>query len=169
MPIFSKYGQSFQKAQKSWGEGMRVRCQRSRWLCIDGLLVRLMFAYISSHFWGCNIRPTLIGQKSVWNQLKTVLWHFFVLTDWWCIGKERKKSGQNPKIWTQAVWSTDRSFLGGGRSGRLMETITSWDSAVVFTEKGGYVLAFSTCTFRGKKARNGVATCVHLLRRVGYD
>ena len=66
MPIFLKiWTESFQKVWKTWREQMRVRCQQSRSLGVDGVIVH-WHLNISSHFRGWSIQPILTGEKSFW-------------------------------------------------------------------------------------------------------
>ena len=62
----------FPKIRKSRRERMRVCCQWSQSLSVDGVIVH-WHLHISSHFRGWSIRLILIGQKSFLNQWTSTL------------------------------------------------------------------------------------------------
>ena len=97
---------------------------------VDGVIVH-WYLRISCHFRCWSIQPILIAphptptpQKN-FKPMKNCPCHFL-----FCLfllmgdasTKKKKKYGQNRKIQTQAVWSTDRSFFGGvGRSASVIK------------------------------------------------
>ena len=69
-----------------------------------------LIKYICLYKRACLSRDAEQMWSSIYGWQKVVLWHFFVLVDWWCI--HQKNTVKSMKIWTPAVLGTDRRILG---------------------------------------------------------